>query len=742
MLTQFKFKQLLFALVLIGLLVRFVFIFAVEQIPVMWDARIYSSAALGLIQYVKDPDRFGHPENDGPADSTFFRAQFEYTMKENIQGEQIEWLYYDIPTVTEAQDYLFLSGPVYPIYLSALFFICPVGDFELIRILNVIIDSLCLLLLVLIARRLFGDRTSLLAGLLYIFYLPFVLVTGMVSPEPIAIVLILLTAHLILAWYDRPGWKLIILIGAVLGILTLVKPTAVLLFIPFGAAVLYDYGREIKKMMMPVIKAAIPFVVIILPWLILTSSYYGELSFRDPDYSAANLRSSSSIVYEGYDLDYTDKDFWISPVMQTITEKPIGYAGLLVKKFLRLWAQPYNDFKQSFIFGPGFWGVYHFLIVITGLFGIFIFCAKSKKGSILLLFLPLYYTGIHVVFHALARYNLNAMPFVIIASAAVLIKIYEYIQSRLENGIPSRLILNAILVLIGILMLFVVPPGMGVRFWGGAGVYVITILKIICALMLFYFCYRVLSNKIGRSRTIKMISVPVIIILLVTSVSSGSTDNWAGWKCRLDRANQAAGVRIYVPDSFRLETGEGVRIGLDMVTDKDRPGPFYLTVNGQRSPLRVNQPPISQFYYKKMTYNVFQTLLDIGPEEIPSWRFVPLNPAVFNQLLDRDGYIDIIVENGESGFVDLGGGYNIKGGDEVEMPSLTHSSIERFVEKGDPRMWVDYILSSDSAISYYIDDTGLRRIAKDDLSPSAGRQFGRYRIILEVKRLNEARYYF
>ena len=742
MLTQFKFKQLLFALVLIGLLIRFVFIFAVDQLPVMWDARIYSSAALGLLQYVKDSGRFGHPEIDSAEDSTFFRAQFEYTMKENIQGEQIEWLYYDIPTVTEAQDYLFLSGPVYPLYLSALFFTNPAGDFVLVRILNVFIDGLCLLLLILIARRLFGDKEALLAGLLYVFYLPFILLTGVVSPEPITILLILLTAYLILKWYEGARSKSIILIGAVLGILTLVKPTAVLLFLPFGAGILYDFRRDIKRLLMPFVKAAVPFIIIILPWLILTSSYYGELSFRDPDYSAANLRSSSSIDYEGYDLDYTDEDFWISPVMQTITERPLGYAGLLAKKFLRLWSQPYNDFKQSFIFGPGISGVYHFLIIITGLFGIFIFFADSKKGLALLFLLPLYYTGIHVIFHALARYNLNAMPFIIIASSAVWVRIYEYIRSRSDGGNAARLLLKGIPAVIGLLVLFVLPSGIAAGFMGVSGVYGIVLLKILCALPLFYFIYRIVSKKIGRSQTLKIVTVPAIIILVVTSVSSGSTDRWAGWKCRLDRSDQAAGIRIYVPDHFRLEPGEVVRIGLDLTTEKDHSGPFYLTVNGQRSPLHIKQPPISQFYYKKMTYNIFQTILDIGPEEMPSWRFVPLNPTVFNQLLDQNGYLDIVVENGGSGFVNLGGGYNMSGNKTIVMPSLTHSAIERFVEKGDPRMWIDYILSSDSAISYYIDDTGSRRIEKEDLSPSSGRQSGRYRIVLEVKRLNEARYYF
>ncbi|MEW5923754.1 MAG: glycosyltransferase family 39 protein, partial [Candidatus Zixiibacteriota bacterium] len=232
MLKHLKFKQILYVLIAVCLIVRFTFILAVQQLPVMWDARIYSSAAIGLIHYLNKPDRFGHPENDTSADSTFFRAQFEYEMKNLIQGEQINWLYYTVPTSTEAQDFLFLSGPIYPIYLAVLFYVCPAGDFILVRILNVLIETLCLLLLVLIARRLFGERAAFLAGLLYIFYLPFILLAGMVSPEPMTILMILLTSFLILQWYDRQNAGYIYFIGAILGILALLKPTAVMLFIP------------------------------------------------------------------------------------------------------------------------------------------------------------------------------------------------------------------------------------------------------------------------------------------------------------------------------------------------------------------------------------------------------------------------------------------------------------------------------------------------------------------------------
>lgn len=743
MLKHLKFKQLLYALIAVCLLTRFIFIFGVKQLPVMWDARIYSSSAIGLIHYLKNPDRFGHPDIDSPADSTFFRAQFEYDMTDLIQGEQINWLYYTVPTSTEAQDFIFLSGPIYPIYLAALFYVCPAGDFTLIRILNILIDTLCLFLIVLVARRLLGERAAFLAGLLYIFYLPFILLTGMISPEPMTILMILLATLLVLHWYDKQKAKYVFYTGAILGILALLKPTAVLLFIPFGAALVYDYRKKITILISPVIKAAIPFIIILIPWIIITSAYYGRLSIRDPDYSGANFRSSSSIEYEGYDLDYTDKDFWTAPVLQTITNDPIGYAGLLIKKFARLWEHPYNDFGQSFIFGPQSAKVFHFLIVITSLFGILAFINNSQKGLIFLFLIPLYYTGIHVIFHALARYNLDAMPFMIIASAAVMIEIYDYLSEKTRHR-QAGMIIRLSLALAGLIVIFLIPDRIVVPFMGQAGAIMMVMIKTVILLIMLYFLFKELRSHMGR-RAVPITILPAMILIITISIPSLSADSWAEWKCRLDSPEQLAGVRIYIPDNFRLQPGEPARIGIDLTGEKgtgQTGHPIGLYINGQRSVLDLDHPPINEFYYKKMTYNVFQSILGVDSIQMPSWRFIPFNPEVFNQLLDEYGYIDIAVDNNNFGPLDLRGAYNIEGQPIVNMPSLTHSSIERYIEKGDPRIWVDYNLSSDSAISYYIENTGNRRIEFDDLSKSPGKQTGRYRIVLEIKRLNEARYYF
>jgi hypothetical protein len=129
------------------------------------------------------------------------------------------------------------------------------------------------------------------------------------------------------------------------------------------------------------------------------------------------------------------------------------------------------------------------------------------------------------------------------------------------------------------------------------------------------------------------------------------------------------------------------------------------------------------------------------------WSIMMVNPEKFNQLVDKGGYLDITVSPSDSmspgvDYVDLFGDYSVTGEKETLIPSLSHSSTDRFVEKRDPRMWMSYKMSSDSVISYYIDDLRQGQSRLDDLSPSPGSQKGRYRIYVVVKRADESLLYF
>ncbi len=612
---------------------------AVDPTPVMWDARIYSSAALGLLYYGGNGDTFGHPESRPAADSAIQRADFEKTMAKYIQGEQIEWLYYYRPTVSQAEEYIFIPGPIYPLYLALIFLLSIGATFIKVRILNAFVDGFCVMLLMHIAEQLFGRRESIMAGIAYIFYLPFILLTGLISPDSITLLLILATFFMIIQWQQYRENKQIYLTGLLLGILALTKPTAALLFVPFGLGFIWEDRKRLKENMGIIGKGALPFILVTLPWFIITSLYFGQPAIRDPNYSEANFRSSSSIKYEGYDLDYAEKDFWLYPVSYTISRDPLGYAGLLVKKFVRLWGQPYNDFKQSFILNPTLARIYHYLIIIPGLFGIMLFIIKKKPGLIYLFMIPLYYTIIHIILHSLARYNLNAMPFVILASSAVWMKIYDHV---VELWKKKKILFITILSFVFCTAVLLLPGRLLVNYLGESmGVSLNIIVKLLAIVLPCLYLFKLLLKNYNRMAALRFISVPAVIFSVVIMVIGLSPDSWAEWKCRLSDAEKIAGVRIYIPSNFRLAPDNIARIGLDLSGTAGMSNQFVITVNGRTAQFTVGKPPLDVFYYKKATYPVFQALTGVTRDEMRYWSFLPLTGADFNKFLDENGFIDI-----------------------------------------------------------------------------------------------------
>lgn len=240
---------------------------------------------------------------------------------------------------------------------------------------------------------------------------------------------------------------------------------------------------------------------------------------------------------------------------------------------------------------------------------------------------------------------------------------------------------------------------------------------------------------------------PGMILFIALLAAAGASDSWAEWKTRLDRPGKKAGVKIYIGDNFRLEPGELFRIGIDIRATRDKRNLFYVTINGEKVGFLAGEKPLTEFYYPKFGYTVFERMLDIRREEMRSWSFISMDPMAFNYMLDRDGYIWLELECSDSleaqgGYIDFYGGYKTTSDGRWYVPGTHYSSVERLLDKGDPRVWLAYKLSSDSAISYYIDGKTGTETARDDLSDAFGRQCGRYNVIIEVKRLDQNRYYF
>ncbi len=418
--TGLSFRKQIQIVLIISILFRFGFLIFGDIVPVMWDARRYVGASIGLISYIDSSGDVAFQTEDQD------RERFKHYTDKYIQGEQIEWLKYQPFTLTEARNEIFIGGPLYPLACGLLMTLSPTNDFFVLRLFNMFLDLLANLMVLWIAVRLIGEKSAIIAGLLYALYFPFTLLTTMMLLESSTTLLMLVAIYYMIRGVDEKHNNYFLYAGLASGLLLLNKPTALLLVFPFIASFIWYAKSEMSyRMMIPkLVKFFIPFAIIGIYWMSVASFKYGELTLRDPSYKEANLRQSSNIIYEGYDLDKVEKEFWKYSITEHISNDKLGYVGLLAKKFERMWSKSANDFKKPYILSSSGWEKVHLFLVLSGLIGLILLTVNNSRAAVWILLIAMYYTSIHIIFHSVSRYSFNVLPLLFIASSYFFVKLY------------------------------------------------------------------------------------------------------------------------------------------------------------------------------------------------------------------------------------------------------------------------------------------------------------------------------
>jgi hypothetical protein len=133
-------------------------------------------------------------------------------------------------------------APLFPVALAAVYKLVGVGHaasrWEAGRVLEAVLGTVTVALICLIALRLWGGTTALVAGALAAVYLPLVLVGASLMSESLYIPLGLAAVLAALVARDRPGrlrWA--VLAGVLVGLATLTRSTDLLLVVPIALIV-------------------------------------------------------------------------------------------------------------------------------------------------------------------------------------------------------------------------------------------------------------------------------------------------------------------------------------------------------------------------------------------------------------------------------------------------------------------------------------------------------------------------
>lgn len=722
-------KKHIFILLILAACFRIGFLMFTDLLPVMWDARRYVSASLGLISYI---------DSSGDTDFTTDqedRYRFKHYNDKYIQGEQIEWLAYNPFTLTEARNELFIGGPLYPAAMAIIMWLTPANDFTVIRIFNIILDLLALWLLVQIAFRFIGKKGALLAGYLYAFYLPFTFMTSVLLLETSTTLLLLLSIYMLIKGVEVNRMTYFLASGLSAGLLIINKPTAMLLFIPV-AIWFYFYSRkqlQPKLILSRLLFFATPLLVITVVWGGIATARYGQVVLRDPSYSEANLRQSSNIDFEGYDLDKVESDFWTYSIAEHITSNPTGYIRLLAKKAERLWSQPANEFHRFYLLPNSWWDFMHKILILAGLLGMMILLFKDFGVGSLMLLICGYYTAIHVIFHSVSRYSFNALPLLFIAAAFLIIFWFEKIT--LPNNRKNIPLISATIILFVTLIfdihwinaVFSIPLS-------ETQTYIIYSVKLIVATLTTIYLLKIVTPGLHHT-AITLTSLSLFIAVGIYYYSTSITRNeWSEYPVKISTASMKAGTRLYISEPPLTGSDEILAAVVDVYSGPGRKNTFTVRGGLHIEEFVGGEPPLLDLFYPKPTYKFYSYLEPKPIENFRQYAIIPLEPRMVHAYITQKGYFDIELAinerfNEENNYIVTSGRYPASG-DEEYIPAIRFTSIERYVHKGDPRIRYPVKIYSDSTKSYYI-KRNQNSLAEDtDLSPEPGKQTGRYNIYL------------
>ncbi len=390
-----------------------------------------------------------------------------------------------------ADDVFFHSSPVYP-YILGITYRLFGHSYAAVRVIQSLFGIGSCLLIFSLARRLFGEREAIIAGVISALYVPFVFFDSEILMITYVIFFTLLSLRLLLSWADAPRAWLALASGGALGVSALGKPN-LLLFVP--AAVVWlllalRWGGGAGRTSVGAAggasrtswKAAALFVagtvVVIAPMtvsnyvisgeFVLTSSNGGinfwignneqaDGTFLVPADMRADLYGGSKLAAEeaeGRRLGPAEVSaYWFRRGFEFIRRHPAQELKLLGRKFLLFWNayEIPNHYDLNYfrtVSKTLRWDPFVFAWVVpVGVLGVYVSLKEWKKHLLLHLFTGAYLLSL-MPFFITSRYRLPVVPVMILFCARGLRWLWSRIAARERLGwfAPSLVLAAAFVV--------------------------------------------------------------------------------------------------------------------------------------------------------------------------------------------------------------------------------------------------------------------------------------------------------
>jgi tetratricopeptide (TPR) repeat protein len=387
-------------------------------------------------------------------------------------------------------DGVFFRAPLYPYFLAASYSIFG-HSYLMVRLLQFLIGSLSCVLVYLLGRKLFNQRTAVIAAILASVNGVLIYFEGELL---IPVLLVFLDTLLILALFwtgEKPSYRRWALCGALLGLSALARPNILLVGVAFWLWIILRFRGEAKARTKSLAYAgyfALGAILIIAPvtlrnyvkggdFVLIASQ--GGMNFyigNNPqsDGASAVLPGARTTWWGSYQdaknvaeqasgrsLKPSEVSrFWYIEGLKFMTNKPLNSFKLMARKFALFWnGNELSNNRDFYFFARSapllkllIWRfVIYFpfgLIAPLALVGIILSHREKRNVLILELFLFVYMLSV-ILFFVTARYRVPAIPVLVLFSAYAVDRL-AYMIRRRETVEWGKYLLILLIILIPI----------------------------------------------------------------------------------------------------------------------------------------------------------------------------------------------------------------------------------------------------------------------------------------------------
>jgi 4-amino-4-deoxy-L-arabinose transferase-like glycosyltransferase len=343
-----------------------------------------------------------------------------------------------------------LRTPVYPLFLSGLYFLFG-HSYLAVRIIQSIIGGLICVVIYFIGKKTINKNVGFIAATISVFYPFFIYYTGYLLVETLFTFLLAVAVFWLIVSAQKPDWRNLALSGIFTGLAALCKPTA-FAFLPFSVlGFLVILGIRKISTYRNIGIFLLFFIITLSPWVIRNYIVFqriipaatqlgktlldGSLLFEaQHQWRMEEEQQTNPILLKGKELHEIEKnDYYTKEALNFIRRNPKYMMKLAIWKFLKFWRlYPHTKtiyaYEHSKVLLVLFSLLSYGILLPFSILGI-IFSIKNWKQFTFFYGLIGSFTMIHLIFWSQIRYRLPIMPYIIVFAAFSLNSIIEKMKS-------------------------------------------------------------------------------------------------------------------------------------------------------------------------------------------------------------------------------------------------------------------------------------------------------------------------